>query len=148
LGQKECKKQSSRFASFKCFIIFNLAAVIGFLAGFGTFAFSMYFYPNYTFGWLFSNVAGGLSHFTANFLMQKQTSEKIAKNFIVFNATGIIGFLAASAMFAVAIVLIKEPNVSWLLGSIVGTTTHYLLNNEGMKLNFDVKIQRKAKTPN
>jgi putative flippase GtrA len=120
-------------------VIFNLAAVIGFILGFVSFIVAMYLYPNDTFGWLFSNVVGGLSHFTANYFMQRQTSEKIAKNFIVFNATGIIGFLAASGMFALTLSLLKEPNVSWLLGSMVGTTSHYLLNNEAMKINFGHK---------
>ncbi len=146
LGKKECSTKASRFASLKCFIIFNLAAVVGFTLGFASFAISMFFWPNDTFGWLFSNVVGGLSHFTANYFMQRQTKEKIAKNFLVFNITGIMGFLFASGMFALAVFLIKEPNVSWLLGSMVGTTSHYVLNNQAMKLNFDTKITRKAKT--
>jgi hypothetical protein len=113
--------------------------------GFASFAISMFFWPNDTFGWLLSNVVGGLSHFTANYFMQRQTTEKIAKNFLVFNVTGIIGFLFASAMFAGAIIFIQDSNVSWLLGSMVGTTTHYVLNDRAMKLNFEMKIPRKAK---
>jgi len=116
--------------------------------GFTSFAVSMFFWQNDTFGWLLSNVVGGLSHFTANYFMQRQSTEKIAKNFLVFNITGIMGFLFATGMFALAIFLIKESNVSWLLGSMVGTTTHYLLNNQAMKLNFDIKIPHKTKAPN
>ncbi len=148
LGKKECSSKPSRLASFKCFIIFNLAAVVGFTMGFGSFAISMFFWPNDTFGWLLSNVVGGLSHFTANYFMQRQTTEKIAKNFLVFNITGIIGFLFASAMFGAAIILIQDPNISWVLGSMVGTTTHYVLNNQAMKLNFEMKIPRKTKASN
>jgi hypothetical protein len=136
LGQKVCNKPS-RLANLKCFILFNLAAVVGFLLGFASFAVSMFFWPNDTFAWLLSNVVGGLSHFVANYFMQRQTTEKIAKNFLVFNFTGIIGFLCASGMFALALFLVKDSNASWLAGSAVGTTTHYLLNNRAMKLDFD-----------
>jgi putative flippase GtrA len=148
LAQEKCPTQGSRLAGLKCFLIFNLAAVVGFITGFVSFLVAMYFYPNDTFGWLFSNVVGGLSHFTANYFMQRQTSEKIAKNFIVFNATGIIGFLAASSMFALSLILIGEPNVSWLLGSMVGTTSHYVLNNEAMKINFGDRNSTKRQPSN
>jgi putative flippase GtrA len=65
--------------------------------------------------------------------MQRQTSEKIVKNFVVFNATGIIGFLVASVMFAVAIIYIKDSTAAWLCGSVVGTLAHFVLNNKAMK---------------
>jgi hypothetical protein len=126
----------SRLAVFKSFILFNLAAVVGFLMGTASFAGSMFFFPNPTFAWLFGNAVGGLSHFGANFVMQKQTKEGIAKNFVVFNATGIIGFLVSSAMFAAAIIFIQDSTAAWLCGSLVGTLSHFVLNDRAMKLNL------------
>jgi len=126
----------SRLAAFKCFVIFNLAAVIGFILGTVSFTASMFVFPNPTFAWLFGNAVGGLSHFGANYVMQRQTRDKIAKNFIVFNATGIIGFLVASGMFAVAILYIQNSTAAWLLGSLVGTLSHFILNDRAMKLNL------------
>ncbi len=125
-----------RLAGFKRLMLFNLAAVIGFLLGTASFTVSMFFFPNPTFAWLFANAVGGLSHFGANYMMQRQTTEKIAKNFIVFNATGILGFLIASAMFAVAILYIQNSTAAWLLGSLVGTLSHFILNDKAMKLNL------------
>ena len=128
--------KSNRLAAFKCFVIFNLAAVIGFILGTISFTASMYFFPNPTFAWLLGNAVGGLSHFGANYVMQRQTKDKIAKNFIVFNVTGIIGFLVASGMFAVAILYIQNSTAAWLLGSLVGTLSHFILNDRAMKLNL------------
>ena len=68
--------------------------------------------------------------------MQRQTTDKIAKNFIVFNATGIIGFLVSSVMFAAAIIFIQDSTVAWLAGSLVGTLSHFLLNERAMKLSL------------
>ncbi len=139
--------KAGKFAAVRRMVIFNFAAVVGFLLGTAGFTASMFMFPNPTFAWLFGNCIGGLSHFSANYIMQGQSKKEITKCFIVFNATGIIGFLAASGIFALARFLAVEPNASWLFGSMVGTTTHYVLNNEGMKLNFDVKIPKKPKTP-
>jgi hypothetical protein len=138
MRRKELPKPS-KFAVFKSFVLFNLAAVVGFLLGTAAFAGSMFVFPNPTFSWLFGNAIGGLSHFGANFVMQRQTKEGIAKNFVVFNATGIIGFLVASAMFAVAIIFIKDSNAAWLCGSLVGTLSHFVLNHKAMKFNFSFK---------
>jgi hypothetical protein len=84
---------------------------------------------NPTFAWLFANVVGGLSHFVANYYMQRQTKERIVTNFIVFNATGIAGFLVASAAFAAAILIIQNSFIAWFLGSLAGTFTHFVLNH-------------------
>jgi hypothetical protein len=135
--------KEGKLAVFKCFLIFNLAAVVGFLMGTASFSASMFVFPNPTFAWLFGNAVGGLSHFGANYVMQKQTKDKIAKNFIVFNATGIIGFLISSAMFAAAIIFIQNSTAAWLMGSFVGTLTHFLLNDRAMKFNVKcLKEQR------
>ena len=128
--------KSGKLARFKCFILFNFAAVIGFLLGTAAFSASMVLFPNPTFAWLFGNAVGGLSHFGANYLMQRQTTDKIAKNFIVFNATGILGFLVASAMFAVVILYIQNSTSAWLLGSLVGTLAHFVLNDKAMKFKL------------
>ena len=128
--------KSGRLSGLRCFILFNLAAVVGFILGTIAFAASLFFYPNDTFAWLFANVVGGLSHFGANYVMQRQTKDKIAKNFLVFNITGILGFLAASAIFELAIILIQNPNAAWLCGSLVGTASHFVLNDRAMKLNL------------
>jgi putative flippase GtrA len=127
--------KSSRFKTLKCFIMFNLAAVIGFLLGTASFTSSMFMLPNPTFAWLFANAVGGLSHFGANYVLQRQTKEKIVKNFIVFNATGIIGFLVATVMFAVAIIYVQNPTASWLIGTLMGTLAHFALNQKAMNYN-------------
>jgi hypothetical protein len=128
--------KSGKLAGFKCFILFNLAAVIGFLLGTASFTASMFTFPNPTFAWLFANAVGGLSHFGANYVLQRQTKDKIAKNFVVFNATGILSFLISSAMFAVAILYIQNSTAAWLFGSLVGTLTHFVLNDRAMKLSL------------
>jgi hypothetical protein len=125
-----------KFAVIRNLMIFNFAAVIGFLLGTASFTVSMFLFPNPTFAWLVANAFGGVSHFGANWMMQGQSKDKIAKNFVVFNATGILGFLAASAMFAVAILCIQDSTASWVLGSMVGTLLHFVLNDRAMKLNF------------
>ncbi|MCW4009132.1 MAG: hypothetical protein NWF05_00735 [Candidatus Bathyarchaeota archaeon] len=129
-------EKTSRLAVFKSFVLFNLAAFVGFALGTVSFTASMFVYPNPTFAWLFANAVGGLSHFGANYVMQRQTKDKIVKNFVVFNATGIVGFLVSSAMFAAAILLIKDSTASWLLGCLVGTLSHYVLNDRAMKFSF------------
>ena len=128
--------KSGKLAGFKCFILFNLAAVIGFLLGTASFTASMFTFPNPTFAWLFANAVGGLSHFGANYVLQRQTKDKIAKNFVVFNATGILSFLISSAMFAVAILYIQNSTAAWLCGSLVGTLAHFMLNDRAMKLSL------------
>jgi putative flippase GtrA len=123
------------FGILKNFILFNIAAVVGFILGTFAFTGSMFIFPNPTFAWLFANAIGGLSHFAANYLMQRQTKEKIVKNFIVFNATGIIGFIVATATFAVVIIYIQDSTSAWLLGSLVGTLAHFILNHKATKQN-------------
>ncbi|MCW4018993.1 MAG: hypothetical protein NWF00_10005 [Candidatus Bathyarchaeota archaeon] len=132
----ELPKQG-KLAVFKCFVLFNLASVVGFLLGTASFTMCMFLFPNPTFAWLFANGVGGISHFGANYIMQRQTKDKIAKNFIVFNATGMVGFLISSAMFGFAIVYIQDSTAAWLLGSAVGTFTHFVLNERAMKLNIE-----------
>ena len=132
--------KTGKFAMFKSMVLFNFAALIAFLLGTAAFELSMFAFPNPTFAWLFANALGGVSHFGANFVLQKQTTKGIAKNFIVFNATGIIGFLIASAMFAVAIIFIQNSTAAWFVGSLFGTMTHFILNDKAMKL--DIKALR------
>jgi MFS-type transporter involved in bile tolerance (Atg22 family) len=135
MGRRELPKQG-KLAVFKSFIIFNLAAVVGFLLGTVSFTASMLFFENPTFAFLFANAVGGLSHFGSNYVMQRQTTDKFAKNFFVFNATGIVGFLVSSAMFAIAILVIQDSNASWLLSCLVGTMSHFVLNDKAMKLSL------------
>jgi hypothetical protein len=140
-----CPK-AGKLAAMKCFVIFNLAAVVGFILGTVSFTVTMAVYDNPTFAWLFANCIGGLSHFGANYVMQKQKKEKIVKNFIVFNATGIVGFLISSTVFAITLfftqnstiawISAQSSTISWLSGSLFGTLTHFLLNERAMKLNF------------
>lgn len=132
-----------RFAAFKCFIIFNLAAIVGFILGTAGFVAFMSLFNNATLAWLFGNVIGGVSHFSANYVMQRQTKEKIVENFVVFNATGIAGFLVETAVFAASIVFIREPNTSWILGSIAGTAAHYLLNTKAMQVVCSIQKRDK-----
>jgi hypothetical protein len=127
--------KTGKFAVLRNLMIFNLTAVIGFVLGTASFTASMFFFPNPTFAWLFANCIGGLSHFGTNYSMQ-QNKERIGKCFVVFNVTGILGFLASSAMFAVALIFIKNSTASWLLGSLVGTLSHFVLNYKAMKLSL------------
>jgi hypothetical protein len=136
MGRRAELPKSGRFAVVRNLAIFNFAAVIGFILGTASFTLSMYAFSNPTFAWLFANASGGLSHFGANWVMQGQAKEGIAKNFVVFNATGILGFLVASAMFAVAVVFIQDSTIAWLLGSLVGTLAHFLLNDRAMKIDL------------
>ncbi len=136
MGRLERPIKFRRLAALKCFVIFNLAAVVGFILGTVSFTASMFVFPNPTFAWLFGNCIGGLSHFGANYKMQRQKKEKIVKNFIVFNATGMIGFLVATGMFAAAIIFLQNSTAAWLMGSFVGTLTHFLLNDRAMKLEI------------
>ncbi len=138
--------KDGKFALFKNFMIFNLAAVVGFVLGTAAFLASMMAFNNPTFSWLFSNVVGGLSHFGANYVMQRQTKEKIVKNFLVFNITGIAGFLVSSAVFAAVLLLTQNSTVAWisaqsstlawLSGSLFGTFSHFILNHRAMKIEF------------
>jgi hypothetical protein len=127
--------KTGKFAVLRNLMIFNFTAVIGFVLGTASFTASMFFFPNPTFAWLFANCIGGLSHFGTNYSMQ-QNKERIGKCFVVFNVTGILGFLASSAMFAVALIFIKNSTASWLLGSLVGTLSHFVLNYKAMKLSL------------
>ena len=136
LGGKERRFVGSKLAALECFIIFNIAAVIGFVMGTAAFVSSNLIVASATFAWLFGNVVGGLSHFSANYVLQRKKKDRFVKNFVVFNATGIVGFLVASLMFAVAIFGFKDANVAWLCGSVVGTLSHFILNDKAMKLQL------------
>ncbi len=135
--------KTGRFAAIRRLIIFNCAAIVGFVLGTVAFTVSMFLYPNPTIAWLSGNLVGGLSHFTANFVMQGQSKNEVAKCFIVFNATGIVSFLIASVMFAVAIIFVQDSTASWLSGSIVGTLSHFVMNDRGMRLNITFKRRSK-----
>ena len=128
--------KTGKFAVLRNLAIFNFTAVIGFVLGTVSFTGSMFFFPNPTFGWLLANCVGGLSHFGANYVMQGKSKVKIGKCFVVFNCTGILGFLASSATFAVAILCIQDSTASWLLGSLVGTLLHFVLNYKAMKISL------------
>jgi hypothetical protein len=128
--------KAGKFAALRRLIIFNFAAVVGFILGTASFAASMIMLPNPTFAWLFGNCIGGLSHFGANWVMQGQSKKEMAKCFIVFNATGILSFLFASAMFAVAVIFVQDSTVSWLSGSIVGTLSHFVMNDRAMTIKL------------
>ncbi len=128
--------KAGKFAALRRLIIFNFAAVVGFLLGTASFTASMFLFPNPTFAWLLGNCVGGLSHFGANWVMQGQSKKEMVKCFVVFNATGIVSFLLASVMFALAVVFIHDSTVSWLLGSVVGTLSHFVMNDKAIKLNL------------
>jgi hypothetical protein len=134
--------KASRFAALRRLVLFNCAAVVGFILGTASFTASMFLYPNPTFAWLAGNVVGGLSHFAANWIMQGQSKKEIAKCFIVFNVTGILSFLFATAMFAVAEIYVHDSTASWLSGSVVGTLTHFAMNDRAVKFNFTFRIRR------
>jgi hypothetical protein len=125
--------KAGKFAVLRNLLIFNITAVIGFILGTVSFTASMLAFANPTFAWLFANCVGGLSHFGTNWVMQGEPKDTIAKNFVVFNCTGIIGFLVSSAMFAVAILVIQNSTAAWLIGSLVGTLSHFCLNYQAMK---------------
>ena len=127
--------KAGKFAAFRNLMIFNFAAVVGFTCGTVAFESSIFLLPNPTFAWLFSNVIGGLSHFGANWTMQGQKNE-IGKCFIIFNVTGIMSFVASSATFAVAILALQNSTVAWLLGSLVGTLSHFAMNYKAMKIGI------------
>jgi hypothetical protein len=137
--------KAGKFAALRRLIIFNFAAVVGFILGTVSFASSMLLFPNPTFAWLFGNCVGGLSHFGANWVMQGQSKKEFGKSFIVFNATGVIGFLLASAMFAISEIFIQNSNVSWLLGSVVGTLSHFVMNDKAIKLDLKRFSNAKSK---
>jgi hypothetical protein len=125
-----------KFSTLRRLIIFNFAALVGFILGTISFWASMFLFPNPTFAWLFGNAVGGISHFGANYVMQGQSKKEITKCFVVFNATGFIGFLVASLMFAVTIIFINESTIAWFLGSLVGTMAHFVMNDMGMKIDL------------
>ena len=140
--------KAGKFAAIRRFFLFNAAAVVGFVLGTAAFAISNFLYPNPTLSWLVGNAVGGLSHFAANYILQGQSKNEIAKCFIVFNATGILAFFFASGMFAAAIILVKDSTISWLMGSAIGTTTHFVMNDRAIRL--DIKIPKRkpeCKTP-
>ncbi len=128
--------KAGKFAALRRLIIFNSAAVVGFILGTAAFTASMFLFPDATFAWLFGNCVGGLSHFGANWIMQGQSKKEIGKCFIVFNATGIISFLLASAMFAMTEIFTQNAAASWLLGSIVGTLSHFAMNEKAIKFTL------------
>ncbi len=128
--------KTGKFAALRRLVIFNFAAIIGFILGTASFTSSMFFYANPTFAWLFGNCVGGLSHFGSNYVLQGLSKKEIGKCFVVFNATGILSFLLASGMFAVCVIFVQNSTVSWLLGSLVGTLSHFVLNEKAMKLNL------------
>jgi putative flippase GtrA len=128
--------KTGKFAALRRLILFNFAAVVGFILGTISFTTTISLYPNPTFAWLFGNVVGGLSHFGANWALQGQSKKEFGKCFVVFNATGVISFLLASVMFAVAEIFAMESTVSWLLGSVVGTLSHFVMNDKAININF------------
>jgi putative flippase GtrA len=149
MGNRELPKLG-KVAVFKNFAIFNFAAVIGFILGTAGFAVSLLVYPNPTFAWLFANGIGGVAHFAANYVMQRQTKEKkekIVKNFIVFNATGLIGFFVSTIAFAATIIYIQDPTAAWFIGSFIGTLAHFILNDKATNLNLNIKLNLKPKRP-
>lgn len=128
--------KAGKFAAIRRLVIFNFAAIIGFALGTASFTSSMFLYANPTFAWLFANCVGGLSHFGSNWKLQGQSKKEMGKCFIVFNATGILSFLFASGMFAVAEIFLRNSTASWLLGSLIGTLSHFVMNEKAMKLNI------------
>ncbi len=144
MGNRELPK-AGRLNIFRNFAIFNLAGFIGFILGTAAFAASMLVYSNPTFAWLFANGIGGISHFSANYIMQRQKKEKIVKNFIVFNATGLIGFFVSTVAFAAAIIFIQHSTVAWLIGSAPGALAHFILNNKATNLDLKPKHQTSNK---
>jgi hypothetical protein len=128
--------RAGKFAALRRLVIFNFAAIIGFLLGTVSFTSSMFLYANPTMAWLFANCIGGLSHFGSNWALQGPSKDGIAKNFVVFNATGILSFVFASVSFAAAVILAQDSNVSWLLGSFVGTMSHFVMNEKAQKLKL------------
>ena len=128
--------KAGKFAALRRLVLFNFAAIIGFTLGTVSFTSSMFLYANPTFAWLFANCIGGLSHFGSNWALQGQSKKEMGKCFIVFNATGILSFLFASGMFAVSEVFIQNSTASWLLGSLVGTLSHFVMNEKAMKFNL------------
>lgn len=150
MGNRELPKQG-KFDIFRNFAIFNLAGFIGFILGTAAFTASMLVFPNPTFAWLFANGVGGISHFSANYIMQRQKKEKIVKNFIVFNATGIIGFIVSTVAFAATIIYIQHPTAAWLIGSTPGALAHFILNDKAINLNLKLNtnlFKRKTSTAN
>ncbi len=134
--------KGGKFAAFRRLILFNIAAVIGFILGTIAFTVSIFFYPDPTVAWLTGNVVGGLSHFAANYELQGQTKNEFAKCFVVFNATGIVSFLLASAMFATSVIFVGDSTASWFMGSVVGTLSHFVMNDKAIKIEF--KLRRKT----
>jgi hypothetical protein len=131
--------KTGKFAHIRRLFLFNFAAVVGFILGTVTFTAAMLLYPDPNFAWLFGNVVGGLSHFGANWALQGQSKQEFGKCFVVFNATGIVSFLLASVMFGVAEVLGMDATVSWLSGSVVGTLSHFVMNDKAINLNFNLR---------
>ncbi|MFB3888547.1 MAG: hypothetical protein ACE14S_03585 [Candidatus Bathyarchaeia archaeon] len=128
--------KTGKFAAVRRLFIFNFAAVLGFLLGTASFTASMFLHPNPTVAWLIGNLVGGLSHFSANWLMQGESKKEFGKCFVVFNATGIISFLLASLVFAAAEIFIQHSTAAWLLGSVVGTLSHFVMNDKAIRINF------------
>lgn len=124
------------------FAIFNLGGTIGLILGTISFTASTLLYPNPTFAWLLANGIGGISHFIANYIMQRQKKEKIVKDFIVFNASGVIGFLVATVTFAVAIIFIQHSTAAWLVGNAPGTIVHFILNDKAANIKLNPKYEK------
>ena len=131
--------KAGKFAALRRLVIFNCAAIIGFVLGTISFTSITLITGNPTFAWLFANCVGGLSHFGSNWMMQGQTRNELPRNFVVFNATGILSFLFASGMFEVSVLFIQNSTASWLLGSLVGTLSHFVLNEKAMMFRFKRK---------
>ena len=128
--------KAGKFAAVRRLVIFNFAAIIGFILGTVTFTSVMFINGNPTFAWLFGNCTGGLSHFGSNWAMQGQTKNDLKRNFVVFNATGVLSFLFASGMFEISVLFVQNSTLSWLLGSLVGTLSHFVLNEIAMKYSI------------
>ena len=136
MDNKEMPKVG-KFAVFKSFIIFNLAALVGFILGTAAFGALMYVYLNPTVAWLFANGIGGISHFGSNYIMQRyiRTKKKIIKNLIIFYTAGIIALLVSTIVFEVVIILIQEPIIAWVTGSLIGTLVHFIFNRKAISLS-------------
>jgi hypothetical protein len=48
-------------------------------------------------------------------------------------------------MFAISEIFIQNSNVSWLLGSVVGTLSHFVMNDKAIKLDLKRFSNAKSK---
>lgn len=140
--------KAGKITLLKNFTLFNLAGFLGFILGTAAFTITMIIYPNPTVAWLFANGIGGIAHFSANYIMQRQAKNKIVKNFIVFNVTGTVGFIVATITFAVAIIFIQNSTAAWLIGNTPGAFTHFILNDKAANIKRSHNHQTINQTKN